>query len=127
MVCIAVGVLGLAGASQAAAAAGQAAFNRYCASCHGTGAKGDGPVAQYMTPKPPDLTQLAKNSGGTFPTLRVISIIDGRDPIRAHGDRQMPVWGEEFTRARSQTVGAQAQVRGQIQEIATYLQSIQAK
>jgi len=127
MVCAVAGVWALAAAASAADAPGQAVFRRYCASCHGLEGKGDGVVAQYMSAKPPDLTQLAKNNGGTFPRARVTGTIDGRDPVRAHGDRQMPVWGDEFTRARGQTVGTQAQVRGQVQEIVSYLQSIQAK
>lgn len=106
---------------------GEAAYRRYCGACHGLEGRGDGVVGGFMTPKPPDLTQLAKNNGGTFPTLRVMSVIDGREIVRAHGAREMPVWGEEFTRARSRATDARAQTRGQVQEITTYLQAIQQK
>ena len=129
LVCtIAVGVLLAATlASAADKNPGEAQYRRYCGACHGLDGRGDGVVGGFMTPKPPDLTLLAKNNGGTFPTLRVMSIIDGRETIRAHGEREMPVWGEEFTKQRSQATDARAQVRGQVQEITNYLQSIQQK
>jgi hypothetical protein len=31
-----------------------------------------------------------------YPTDRVLSSIDGRRFVHAHGDRTMPVWGEVF-------------------------------
>ncbi|HEY8495767.1 MAG TPA: FixH family protein [Limnochordales bacterium] len=40
-------------------AAGQALFQTYCAQCHGTGARGDGPLAGEMWPPPSDLTVFA--------------------------------------------------------------------
>jgi mono/diheme cytochrome c family protein len=125
---IAAAVLLVATAGQAAnLKPGEAVYRRYCGACHGLEGRGDGVVGGFMTPKPPDLTLLAKNNGGTFPTLRVMSIIDGREVVRAHGEREMPVWGEEFTRARSPATDARAQTRGQVQEITTYLQAIQQK
>lgn len=127
LVCII--VTGLLSAATAVAAAdmkpGEAAYRRYCSACHGTEGKGDGIVAGYMTPRPPDLTLLAKNNGGTFPTMRVIAIIDGRETVRAHGEREMPVWGEVFARQGSQATDARARARGQVQEITSYLQAIQ--
>lgn len=129
LVCIV--VTGLLSAATVVTAAdmkpGQAAYRRYCGACHGLEGKGDGVVSGFMTPRPPDLTVLAKNNGGTFPTMRIIGIIDGREAVRAHGDREMPVWGEVFTQERSQATDARAQVRGQVQEITSYLQAIQQK
>lgn len=40
-------------------ATGQALFETYCAQCHGTGARGDGPLAGEMWPPPSDLTIFA--------------------------------------------------------------------
>lgn len=126
-VCIVViGILSVAAAASATdLRPGEAAYRRYCSACHGMEGRGDGVVGGFMTPRPPDLTLLAKNNGGTFPTLRVINIIDGRETVRAHGESEMPVWGEVFTRQRSQATNARAQVRGQVQEITSYLQAIQ--
>jgi mono/diheme cytochrome c family protein len=38
---------------------GKAEYTKYCGACHGPAGKGDGFVATFLRPKPPDLTQLA--------------------------------------------------------------------
>ncbi len=38
---------------------GKAAFEQYCASCHGPGGKGDGPAGGALNPKPKDLSNKA--------------------------------------------------------------------
>ena len=38
--------------------AGHDEFMISCSSCHGTSAKGDGPVAEVLTVKPADLTRI---------------------------------------------------------------------
>lgn len=40
-------------------AAGAALFGNNCIGCHGENAKGDGPAARSLTPKPTDLTGMA--------------------------------------------------------------------
>jgi mono/diheme cytochrome c family protein len=121
-----VGVLASAGVA-AEEHPGRTAYLRYCSACHGTEARGDGTVAPTLNPKPADLTRLAANNGGTFPFTRVQEIIDGRNPIVAHGRPAMPVWGEVFGHeAAASTVAAPAQTRGKVQLIASYLASIQA-
>ena len=120
-------VLLLAVAASAADHAGEAAYRRYCSACHGPDGKGDGVVSGLMTPKPTDLTQLTKANDGKFSLLDVMQSIDGRKKIAAHGDSDMPVWGEVFDQDRGQGMAAEAQVRGKVHEIATYVQSIQVK
>lgn len=44
----------------------------------------------------PDLTALSKNNGGVFPLSRVCEIIDGRQGLKAHGTRAMPIWGQAY-------------------------------
>ncbi|MFN8641265.1 MAG: c-type cytochrome [Candidatus Binatia bacterium] len=117
----------LATAASAADVAGQATYRRYCSACHGLDGRGDGVVSGLMTPRPTDLTQLARANGGTFPLLKVMKSIDGRDRIPAHGETDMPVWGEVFDRDRGQHMAAEAETRGRVHEIAISLQSIQAK
>lgn len=56
---------------------GQEDFNAVCATCHGPGGKGDGPSAAGLPKKPANLTLLAKNNGGTFPTTAVMAQIWG--------------------------------------------------
>jgi mono/diheme cytochrome c family protein len=71
-------------------------YGKYCASCHGLQGTGDGPVSRELRVKVPDLTVLKRNNGGTYPLDKVVSAIDGRRAVKAHGTRNMPVWGEVF-------------------------------
>ena len=75
---------------------GKAEFHASCATCHGTDGKGKGPVGEQLKVPPPDLTILAKNNNGVFPTKAVYEIIYGSSTIPAHGTREMPIWGERF-------------------------------
>ncbi|MBD3662718.1 c-type cytochrome [Sulfitobacter sp. TSTF-M16] len=63
-----------------------------CQSCHGPTGKGDGPLAADLAVKPRDLTQLARENGGVFPTARALSYIYG-DPGNSHLSRVMPEFG----------------------------------
>lgn len=72
---------------------GKTMFHEYCAACHGTGGKGDGPAASALKKRPADLTQLARKNNGTFPEMHVMNFITGADVVAAHGSRDMPVWG----------------------------------
>ena len=75
---------------------GKAEFQSSCASCHGTDGKGKGPVSEQLKVPPPDLTMLAKNNNGVFPTNSAYEIIYGLKTIPAHGTREMPIWGYRF-------------------------------
>ena len=59
------------------APSGQALFAANCVTCHGTDARGDGPAAAGLPKRPADLTRIAARNGGTFPTARVMSTING--------------------------------------------------
>ena len=88
---------GFAGAAQAEDFdIGRSEFQSSCASCHGTDAKGKGPVSDQLKIPPPDLTMLAKNNNGVFPTNAVYETIYGLKTVPAHGTREMPIWGERF-------------------------------
>jgi hypothetical protein len=63
---------------------------------HGSAGRGDGPVSRDLKVKVPNLTLLRGNNKGAYPLDRVMSSIDGSRPVRAHGTRNMPVWGEVF-------------------------------
>lgn len=99
-------------------------FRAHCAACHGSDAKGDGPVAPTLKTKPADLTVLAKNNQGMFPRQTVLKIISGDDTsLLAHGSREMPVWGPIFHQIEEdQDFG---NVR--LQNLTKYLESIQQK
>ena len=76
--------------------AGRIAYERHCAACHGLEGRGDGPVAQSLHTKPADLTRLRERRGGEWDEAWVVSSIDGRRAVAAHGPRDMPVWGSVF-------------------------------
>jgi mono/diheme cytochrome c family protein len=105
----------------------KALYLRYCGACHGPGGKGDGIAGTFMRPKPTDLTQLAKKAKGEFPFLQVMEAIDGRNSVQAHGDPDMPVWGEIFQEQSSWDMTRRAEVRGKLMVIADYLRSVQEK
>lgn len=75
---------------------GKAEYESNCASCHGLGGKGDGPLSESFRTIAADLTTLAKRNDGVFPSQRVYEIIDGRQEVAAHGPRAMPVWGRDY-------------------------------
>ena len=107
----------------AAASSGGGTFRAYCAMCHGTEARGDGPLAQELKVKPANLTEITKRRGGEFPFELVIQIIDGRQKVRGHGGGEMPVWGEAFLVTESGHTEEDAQKR--IRNLAHFLWSIQ--
>ena len=102
---------------------GRATFGLYCATCHGTTARGDGPLASNMRRKPSDLTEIAKRNGGQFPSDLVFRTIDGRQPVRGHGGADMPVWGDTFMKSREG--GDANNVRETIDALVRYLESVQ--
>ncbi|MBL9059404.1 MAG: c-type cytochrome [Mangrovicoccus sp.] len=72
-------------------------FKEYCAACHGSGGRGNGPAAAGMTPRPTDLTRLSANNGGVFPIVAVMNQIDGY----RSGPRAMPEFGAFLVNDRS--------------------------
>ena len=97
-------------------------YRAYCASCHGLGGKGDGPAAPALKAKVPDLTPLARNNGGPFPSTRVGKIISGDEVSLSHGSREMPIWGPIFHQVEEdRDFGA---VR--LENLVKYLESIQS-
>ncbi len=118
----------LAGAALAQDA-GKTEYMNACATCHGEGGAGDGPLAEYLTVTPADLTQIAAHNDGVFPLLKVIQTIDGRSGTRGHGG-PMPVWGARFKGDLSGEIGAYASeivTRGRILALAEYVESLQAQ
>jgi hypothetical protein len=77
-------------------------FN-HCAACHGQDGEGGGPVATTMHIAMPNLRSLAMRNDGVFPAEAVTTYIDGRETRAAHGERQMPIWGDVFRGAEQAT------------------------
>jgi len=125
---IALGLAGSAAAFDAVTLAdysGEELFDRFCASCHGAGARGDGPVSRSLNTAVPDLTTIGRRYG-EFPAAMIRDVIDGRGiDKRAHGTRTMPVWGYEFWVEEGADVVAQQAVREAIAKLVDYLRSVQ--
>jgi mono/diheme cytochrome c family protein len=103
---------------------GKDMYENYCAVCHGKDAKGTGPAASAMKTVPADLTQLAKNNGGKYPSAHVAAVIKGQATTASHGSQDMPVWGPLFS---SISQGHDAQVQQRITNLVSYLEAVQAK
>ena len=87
----------IAGAAQAQDVdVGKSEFQSSCASCHGADGKGNGPLREQLKVAPPDLTVLTRNNKGVFPAETLYQTIDGSKAVPAHGNREMPIWGERF-------------------------------
>jgi mono/diheme cytochrome c family protein len=99
---------------------GREMFSQYCASCHGLSGKGDGPLADTLKKPPTDLTQISKKADGVFPHAKVHQFIDGERAIRAHGSRDMPIWGKEFRRTKPDST-----VRLQLSAFTSFIEYIQ--
>jgi len=112
---------------------GQANFRMSCASCHGAEGKGNGPVSSQLKVPPPDLTVLAKKNNGVFPVSGVYEIIDGRQAVIAHGTRDMPIWGFQYSLEQrvqgnpATAIDPDPIVRMRILSIIDYLSRIQQK
>jgi mono/diheme cytochrome c family protein len=104
---------------------GEQLFRRFCASCHGTSANGDGPVAPHLKVQVADLTLLSQRAGGRFPAERVREIIDGRAVLPVHGTRPMPVWGYELEAQIPPEQPGREIAQGLIDQLVEYLSSIQ--
>lgn len=103
---------------------GKAMYQAYCASCHGTDARGDGPAAPALKTAPPDLTMLTSSHKGEFPSAHVAQILRGDLANPAHGNKDMPVWGPVF---RSLGHHSNSEVQLRIYNLTAYLQDVQKK
>jgi mono/diheme cytochrome c family protein len=102
-------------------AKGRAIYLHYCASCHGNSGEGNGPLAPILTTPPANLRLLYQRYGNPLPEDQIAKFIDGRATVKAHGPRDMPVWGERFYAE----TGNREQVKKMIDQLVAYLQSIQ--
>jgi len=105
-------------------ASGKEMYTNYCAVCHGVDGKGNGPAADALKVPPADLSVLAKNNGGKYPSLKVASAIRGDSNVPAHGTREMPIWGQLF---RSMSEGHNSEVDQRVANLSKYIESLQVK
>ena len=108
-------------------AAGAEDFARFCTSCHGRDGSGDGPAGPALRTAPADLTRIAARRGGEFPRAEIAQWIDGRLRPASHGTREMPIWGVQLGASYAPGDFAEALVRGRIDNLLTYLETIQVE
>ncbi len=135
--CVAVCAIALSFAVADVAASddiGKREWDNNCAVCHGVGGKGDGPFAGIVDTQIPDITQLQKNNKGVFPFDRVYQTIDGRAEVKAHGPRDMPIWGNEYNQKAVEyysdyiaEYNAAGFVRGRILALVNHIYMMQAE
>jgi mono/diheme cytochrome c family protein len=115
---------------------GKREFESNCAVCHGKSGKGDGPYAGIVADNQggSDITQLSKRNGGVFPIYKVTQTIDGRHLVKAHGPRDMPIWGDDYLSSAARSAATsetpfdtEALVTYKIYALAEYVYRLQAK
>jgi len=109
---------------EASANPGKKTYMQYCASCHGTDARGTGPAGGALRTQPADLTTLAARHGGQFPYEYVSDVLRFGRKFSSHGSSDMPIWGPIFN---SKEGFDQARVKMRIKELCDYLASLQQK
>ena len=110
---------------------GKREYESNCIACQGKDLKG-GAYVDFLKVTPPDLTLLSKKNGGVFPLERVYAVIDGRQEVKAHGPRDMPIWGRDYQIKAGEhyvdiNYDPEAFVRGRIFALIDYLNRMQAK
>ncbi len=110
---------------------GKQEYDVSCAECHGSNGEGNGPYAEFLKSRVPNLTVLSKNNGGVFPFSRVYDAIDGRALIHSHG-RDMPIWGNRYSTIkgfhfRDDYSSDETFMRGRILALIDYINRLQQK
>ena len=95
-------------------------YQSYCASCHGTYGKGNGPAADFLKTPPPDLTQLTKQNQGKYPVYRVLATLKGRN-VHQEAALNMPDWTRLFHSLNLD----RAITDMRVQTLTTYVESMQ--
>ncbi len=96
-------------------------YHQYCAVCHGVDGRGAGPAAEALKERPSDLTLISRHNQGRFPALMTRLVILGQDRIPAHGNAEMPVWGDLFRSISTSHV----YVEMRVQALLAYLEQMQ--
>ena len=86
---------------------GKYEYMNSCSLCHGTDGKNGSAINDLLKKVPPDLTTLSKRNNGIFPFDRVYAVIDGREPLLGHGERDMPAWGDRYMSSTESTKAAE--------------------
>ena len=102
---------------------GKESFRTLCAECHGEQGRGDGPSASGLTPRPTDLTTLARRNRGKFSAAHVKAIIKGDEFHVGHDTPRMGTWGVYF----SAVTGDDKKADKRISDLVKFIESLQAR
>jgi len=130
--------LAIAADKKASPDPGKREYLNSCAACHGASGKlaaGEGAGVEFLKSTPTDLTTLSKKNGGVFPFERVLTVIDGRQAVKSHGSRDMPIWGDRYNRDSVKAAEYYVDVpydmemytRARIHALIDYIHRLQAK
>lgn len=111
---------------------GKTEYEFNCAHCHGASGKGDGPTSPFLTPKPADLTGLAKANGGILPVVHIYDTIVGKARTKGHGTLEMPAFSTVYGLKAGEyyvdvPYDAEAFTRGRILVLIEYINRLQEK
>ena len=81
-------------------------------------------VAAALKVPPTDLTILARQKAGKFPSMQVAKAITGEAGISAHGSKDMPIWGPVFMSMSHQH---ESVVHLRVANLTEYIKSLQQK
>lgn len=103
-----------------------------CAVCHGVTGKGDGSYWELLKTRVPDITTISARNGGVFPAERLYQIIDGREMLKSHGPREMPIWGTDYSIEEARYFGdapynPDVYVRVRILSLIDYIYTLQSR
>jgi len=109
---------------------GQASFMKNCAVCHGADGKGAGSILDFLRQKPADLTLISTRNNGVYPQEKVYAWIRDPERLRAHGSKEMPIWGDTFSKEIIEVygpdyIGPGSSVQGRILELVFYIGTLQ--
>ena len=82
----------------------------------------NGPLAATLSTPPANLRLLSQRFGNPLPRDVIARFIDGRAHVKAHGLRDIPVWGERFYAESNRD---EAEIKQRIAKLVAFLQSIQ--
>jgi len=100
-------------------------YESYCAVCHGTDGKGNGPAAKGLPTPPVDLTTLTKRNQGKFPAKLVHQAILGDAALpSSHLHKGMPAWSSLFLEISDRAV-PESEVELRAFNLTLYVKSLQ--
>jgi mono/diheme cytochrome c family protein len=101
---------------------GKEMYAVYCAGCHGQDGRGKGHSARYCTVPPADLTHLASNNHGIYPTEKVCEVLRHGTGQPPKGQGYMPLW-EPLLKSMNTEPAAVTEER--IRNLSEYVKTLQ--